>query len=277
MPSANADLPPWLDYSGQSPADLLACFTTHRHDSLLAAFATALQYKQDKLGKKSLSNEEQVVLAITALEGEVNNGGYDQFFVNSSHEFAPTIVSALRRVGCEKTAAITQRAIAALGVPRPSAKAVREAMAKRSTRLTQILERCDQEFYALVGEAYEIETKLMAFVVEHQARFAFADGYVVPEPSSGTGYSAITEIETHLLFARDKSTEGLMALARPVAGFRLARPIAPRPPSLSCLPRRSLKPRTTRRNASQTAVPFQKSTSRRWRSGNAPVCGWNSR
>lgn len=218
MRSPNAGLPPWLDYTGQSPAELLACRTSHRQDSILAAFATALQYKQDKLGKKSLGKEEQVVLAITALEAEVNNGGYDQFFVNSSHEFAPTIVSTLRRVGCEKTAAITQRAIAALDVPRLSAKAVREAIAQRSARRTRILEECDQAFYALAGsEDYEIGSKLMAFLVEHQARFTFTGGYVVREPASGTGCSAITRIETHLMFTRDKSTAGLMMAAQQAA------------------------------------------------------------
>lgn len=208
---------PWLDYAGQSPAELLDCRATHRQDSILAAFATALQHKQERLGKKSLSKEEQMLLAIAALEGEVNNGGYDQFFVNSSHEFAPVIVSALRRVGCGKTAAITQKAITALGLPRASAKAVREAMAKPSARRRKALEACDREFYALLGEAYEIGPKLMAFVAEHRTRYEFAEGYEAPEPSSGTGFSAITAIETRLLFTKDKSTEALLTLARRAA------------------------------------------------------------
>lgn len=208
---------PWLDYTGQSPAELLECRATHRHDSILAAFATGLQYKQDRLGKKCLSKEEQLFLAITALEGEVNNGGYDQFFVNSSHVFTPVIVSALRRVGCEKTAAITQKAIAALDVPRVSAKAVREAMAKPSATRTRAFEECDQEFYALTGDDYEIAPNLLAFVEAHATQFEFAAGYEAPEPSSGTGFSAITAIETRLLFTKDKSTEGLLALARHAA------------------------------------------------------------
>jgi len=44
----------------------------------------------------------------------VNNGGYDQFFTNSSREFASTIVDSLQHIGCKKTADITQKAIKAL-------------------------------------------------------------------------------------------------------------------------------------------------------------------
>jgi hypothetical protein len=57
----------------------------------------------------SLTEEEHIVLAVEALEREVNNGGYDQFFTNSSREFVSTIVCSLRGIGCKKTSNITQR------------------------------------------------------------------------------------------------------------------------------------------------------------------------
>jgi hypothetical protein len=89
---------------------------TCRCDSLVLAFGEAIGQKSQRNGAKSLTVEERVVLAVEALEREVNNGGYGQFFINSSREFAPTIVDALQRIGGKKTASITQKAIKAVGV-----------------------------------------------------------------------------------------------------------------------------------------------------------------
>ena len=59
----------------------------------------------------SLTGVERAVLAVEALEREVNNGGYAQFFSNSSSEFSPYIVAALNQIGCPVTATTTQDAI----------------------------------------------------------------------------------------------------------------------------------------------------------------------
>src|SRR5262245_14622428 len=99
-------------YGGQSTEELLALERNFRIDSLVCAFEQAIQGKPDE----SISTEERYVLAVEALEREVNNGGYSQFFGNSSHEFAPMIVTAMRAIGCPKTADITRDAIAVLGV-----------------------------------------------------------------------------------------------------------------------------------------------------------------
>ena len=97
--------PEWLDgYSGQSVDELLSLEGSCRCDSLVLAFEEAIGRKSQHNGANSLTVEERVVLAVEALEREVNNGGYDQFFINSSREFAPTIVDALQRIGCKKAA-----------------------------------------------------------------------------------------------------------------------------------------------------------------------------
>src|SRR5215472_14129753 len=108
----------WLDgYSGQTIDQLVALEGEYRIDSLVTAFHEALDQKAARDGEESLSGEERVVLAIEALEREVNNGGFRQFFENSSQEYAPMIVQALERIGCARTAAITQEAIDALHLP----------------------------------------------------------------------------------------------------------------------------------------------------------------
>jgi hypothetical protein len=102
----------WLErYSGETVDDLIALERTHRIDSLVLAFEQAMDQKAAREGDLQLTKEERTILAIEALEREVNNGGYGQFFVNSSREYTPIIVESLRRIGCPRTAEITQRAV----------------------------------------------------------------------------------------------------------------------------------------------------------------------
>ncbi len=111
----------YLDsYAGQSTEELLALEREFRVDSLVLAFEQAIQGKS----ADSISTEESYVLAVEGLEREVNNGGYSQFFGNSSGEFAPLIEAALRAIDCPKTADITRDAIAALRVKALTTEAV---------------------------------------------------------------------------------------------------------------------------------------------------------
>jgi hypothetical protein len=103
---------PWLDgYSGESVDELIALEGEYRTNSLVLVFEQAMNQKAARVGIGKLTVEERVILAVEALEREVSNGGYDQFFLNTP-EYAPVIVDALRRIGCPKTAEITQRALA---------------------------------------------------------------------------------------------------------------------------------------------------------------------
>jgi hypothetical protein len=93
-------MPPLKAYDGQTTDELLSLEGKCRTDSLVIAFEQAVDQKAARLGETSLANEERVILAVEALEREVNNGGYAQFFQNSSREYASMIVNALRRIGC---------------------------------------------------------------------------------------------------------------------------------------------------------------------------------
>jgi len=163
--------PTWLDgYSGQSVDQLLSLEGKYRIDSLVVAFEQAIDQKAQHGGVQSLTDEERVVLAVEAFEREVNNGGYDQFFVNSSREFAPTIVGALKRIGCKLTAAITQRAIAALGVSELTSEAIDAAMAGNNEQRLAKLNRCDDSYHK---NAEPIADRLFAFIKANKAGIRF--------------------------------------------------------------------------------------------------------
>lgn len=147
----------WLDeYSGQSTGELIALEGEYRTDSLVLAFEQALDQKAARVGPGSLTEEERIILAIEALEREVNNGGYDQFFVNSSVEFAPIVVDALNRIGCPETAALTEKAIDVLGLEAPvTVEAIGRVMEEESKDRDEKLNECDERYLEVAGDLSE--------------------------------------------------------------------------------------------------------------------------
>jgi hypothetical protein len=157
----------WLDgCSGQTVEELLALEGKYRTDALVLAFEEAIRQKAKRDESQALTDEERILLAVEALEREVNNGGYHQFFTNSSREFAPTIVYSLQRIGCKKTAMITQKAIKALGIPDLTAEAIDTAMASDDEQRLAKLNRCDEAYYK---NAEPIAERLFAFIKANKA------------------------------------------------------------------------------------------------------------
>ena len=94
-----------------------------------------------------------MILAVEALEREVNNGGYSQFFVNSSNKYAPIIVDTLQRIGCSEAARLTQRAIDIVGVdPTAPSDSYRNAIAELTSEQDEALRRCDTEYCRVAGD-----------------------------------------------------------------------------------------------------------------------------
>lgn len=157
----------FVGYSGESTAELLAYPAREQRDSLVRAFEEGLQRKVLRSGEGALSKEERTVLAVRALDREINNGGYDQFFRNSSKKFAPDVVESLMRIGCRRTAKITQKAIKALHSGRLTVSRIEAAMRQPNEVRDRKLERCDQSFYRT---PQGIATHLYAFIKANSVR-----------------------------------------------------------------------------------------------------------
>jgi hypothetical protein len=106
-----------------------------------------------------------MVLSVMGLSREVGNGGYDQFFRNSSRRFAPAILNDLFRIGCTEITDITQQALDALDLPKLSVAEIEAAMACENVQPDRALKRCDIAFY----ERGELSERLFAYVKAHQA------------------------------------------------------------------------------------------------------------
>ena len=159
----------WFEqYEGQSTDELIALEGKFRVDSLVLAFQEALDQKEVRVGSENLTGEERVIQAIEAFESEVNNGGYDQFFRNSSNEYVPVIVDALTRIGCAETATLTQAAIDALGIDGPvTIESVDRVMEDENETRDSKLEECDNRYYDVAGD---LAGPLLAFIKANRDR-----------------------------------------------------------------------------------------------------------
>lgn len=155
----------WLDgYAGQTVDELLLFEGTDGVDSVLFAIEQAIEKKIETAGPAKITGVELMVLSVLALEREVSNGGYDQFFRNSSRRFAPMIVNHLVTIGCPAIADITQEALDSLDLPELSAPAIEAAMKTKSENRDRRLSRCDLAFYEKPG----LFERLFSYVKAHQ-------------------------------------------------------------------------------------------------------------
>jgi hypothetical protein len=158
----------WLDgYNGESVDELIALEGKYRTDSLVLAFDQAMDQKSARVGEEQLTIEERVILAIEALEREVNNGGYGQFFRNSSREYAPIIVDALRRIGCPKTADITQKALTIVQKSHITDEEIENGTWEENEERHDALDECNSLYFE---RPETIEDNLFAFIKTNRAK-----------------------------------------------------------------------------------------------------------
>lgn len=98
---------------------------------------------------ESLNQFEKNVLYIEMLEGQVNNGGFDQFFFNSSGEYAHEALRALEQVGANNAAELLEQAIKAfpqLPIPKDTEQR-RELMEDLPEHISDTWDQLDDKFY----------------------------------------------------------------------------------------------------------------------------------
>jgi predicted outer membrane lipoprotein len=120
-----------------------------RGEDFLGALADRTSQRADRIGFDRLSPSEAALLDVGMLQAEVNNGGFDQYFGNSSGDRARGALAGLEAIGAEKTAAIARRAMAVFGSqgPPPARQARWEQMQGWKPELEAMLDALDEEFY----------------------------------------------------------------------------------------------------------------------------------
>ncbi|MCB0754356.1 MAG: DMP19 family protein [Flavobacteriales bacterium] len=98
---------------------------------------------------EKLSPTGRVVLVVENLEREINNGGFNQFYFNSSGDYAHETVDYLKKIGANKTAEIVETANAQWpdgNVPKDRNDR-QETLEEIEVEADPVWEECDTKFY----------------------------------------------------------------------------------------------------------------------------------
>lgn len=121
-----------------------------------------------RIDYNALSLPEQVFRTVWELEAEVNNGGFYQYFWNSSGELVPYVVEALTAIGAAAAVAIVKRAIEVVGLhiswdDEPTRRRSLDGLAPEAV---EHLEELDQTFFSYPDD---LTTLLYRYVSQHRA------------------------------------------------------------------------------------------------------------
>ena len=121
---------------------------------------------------EKLTYAERVFFVSTQLEGEVNNGGFSQFFYNSSGNYSNEVANSLREIGANKTAEIYDRVLHALGCSIPENRNEREKILDAlPDSVWGMLNECDNEFY---NSSEKLAELYYQFIIRNRAQFTHA-------------------------------------------------------------------------------------------------------
>ena len=104
------------------------------------------------------------------LEREINNGGFDQYFNNSSGDFTYETLTSLRAIGANKTSDILQQAIDQFPnskVPKDRAER-QEILEQIQEKANEIWEQLDQMFYKYEDNLFDLN---IAFIRQNRNLF----------------------------------------------------------------------------------------------------------
>jgi hypothetical protein len=120
---------------------------------------------------EKLSDAEKTFYFCTQLESEVNNGGFSQYFYNSSGDFANEALSSLNAIGANKTADIYRKAFTALGGELPSDRNKREKLLDKllTDSVSEILSDCDTAFYQYADNLEELNYQ---YIISNKEQFS---------------------------------------------------------------------------------------------------------
>jgi hypothetical protein len=130
--------------------------------SILIEIDEYLNGKSEYCEKIDKLNESQLTfIIIENLEREINNGGFNQFYFNSSGDFSHETIDELIKIGANKTADIVKKANSQFPdnkVPKDRTER-QEILEQIEDKANEIWDTCDNDFY-------KYEDKIGALLIE---------------------------------------------------------------------------------------------------------------
>jgi len=118
---------------------------------------------------EKLSESQKLFYINQNLEREVNNGGFNQYFVNSSGDYAHETIGSLKAIGAIKTADILQEAIDKFPNSKvPKDRSSRVALVEKIDPETSIWDDIEKRFMDYQEDLNSLNLK---FVEKHASEF----------------------------------------------------------------------------------------------------------
>ncbi len=115
-----------------------------------------------------LNEYERTILLTQELANEVNNGGFAQFFDNSSGRYYRDIVQAFTNIGAVRTAALCKIAVSVFGDAMPVDWEERRAFLDKYGELAEpYWEKCDDLFYKTGEDLDALNAAYIQKNIEH--------------------------------------------------------------------------------------------------------------
>jgi hypothetical protein len=121
----------------------------------------------EREGAEGLSEPQLYYLTLSWLDAEVRNGGFSQYFFNSSGDLAEHAVDAAKAVGATRAARLIQKAVALFGRDGPDSDRD-ERMDQLSAVSLEALEKLDTQYYDCPDDLREL---LPLYVARHPDEF----------------------------------------------------------------------------------------------------------
>ena len=132
------------------------------------------QYEKD-IAK--FSREQRFVFACAWYLSEVNNGGHDQFFSNSTGVVWKDALNGFKAMGLEDFSAVVAESARRLGGSPSLDRTEREDQLEH---LQPEFDDLDDRIYALENEV-DVDKKFMEFIRSHRSKFYFSGKVAMPE------------------------------------------------------------------------------------------------
>ncbi|MHB9081555.1 MAG: DMP19 family protein [Pirellulaceae bacterium] len=116
----------------------------------------------DIVGWDGLSETQQRVLAVRSLIDEVNNGGFLQYFVNSSGDNWRDAVEGLLAIGADGDKQLLDEALQLFGTIPPS-----EDRAERHRQVAEMAQRDDSPFRSIESRFFEDKNDREVLLLKH--------------------------------------------------------------------------------------------------------------
>lgn len=119
---------------------------------------------------EKLNKSQKTLIIIENLEREINNGGFNQFYFNSSGVFANETVKCLKNIGANKTSQIVRKANNEWrnGIVPKGRTERQKTLEKIEVKADLMWEKCNIEFYEYQDDITEL---LIEFVKGNRKDF----------------------------------------------------------------------------------------------------------